>query len=177
MTKRPALGFAELSATLLPGSPAGITFSLKRDRWLKTTTDPKGPPRPESYVLSVNQGGTQNNVDSNYMYIGGGRSIMVAGSPPAGEAGANPYTAGIEILGAGNGASRDAGAGPAFTGFAMKMVTAAGDAIDNGDVVETGWTNRSGETINTDDSVFGSDVTASAIPFGMALTTQVVTYR
>jgi hypothetical protein len=92
------------------------------------------------------------------MYIGGGKSVITNGlSVPT------PYTAGISILEAGNGGSRDAGAGPAFTGFQMKMVTATG-TVANAGVVETGWVNRSGVTITTGQSIFGSDVAASAAP-------------
>jgi hypothetical protein len=90
---------------------------------------------------------------STLMYIGGGRSL------PDGTS--SPYTAGFGIGGAGNGASRDAGAGPAFTGFTMKLVTAAAP-VAAGAVVEAGWTNRAGYGIGTNDSVFGSAVTASA---------------
>jgi hypothetical protein len=101
---------------------------------------------------------TVNTVASARMYIGGGRSVITNGlSVPT------PYTAGISILEAGNGGSRDAGAGPAFTGFQMKMVTATG-TVANAGVVETGWVNRSGVTITTGQSIFGSDVAASAAP-------------
>jgi hypothetical protein len=98
--------------------------------------------------------------DSTIMYIGGGKCTKnVDGlAPPV------PYTAGFGIGAAGQGGSRDAGAGPApFTGFAMKMVTAAaGVAI--GGVVETGFVNRTGQALLTDQSVFGSSTTASATP-------------
>lgn len=87
------------------------------------------------------------------MYIGGGRS-NADGTP-------NPYTAGFGIGAAGNGGSRDAGAGPAFTGFSIKMVTATG-AVANGAAVETGFQNRSGIALTTGQSVFGSSTTASA---------------
>jgi hypothetical protein len=107
--------------------------------------------------------GTPGTVNSNMMYIGGGRSVMVNGAPPAGEAGADPYTAGVLILGAGNGAARDAGAGPAFTGFPMKMVTATIE-VANGADIEAGFANRTGLTMPADTSAFGSDALASAIP-------------
>ena len=87
------------------------------------------------------------------MYIGGGRSDA-AGAP-------NPYTAGFGIGGAGQGGSRDGGAGPAFTGFLNKTVTAVA-TVANGAVVETGWVNRSGVSITSGQSVFGSAVAASA---------------
>ena len=86
--------------------------------------------------------------------IGGGKST-VSGllSTPA------PYVA-QPLLTAGNGGSRDAGAGPAFTGFGTKLVTAAAD-IANGAVIETGWVNRQGSTLKTGLSQFGSSVAAS----------------
>jgi hypothetical protein len=92
-------------------------------------------------------------IDSTRMYIGGGRSTNT-GAP-------NPYTAGIALCGAGNGGSRDGGAGPAFLGFPMKMVTATG-AVANGAAIETGWTNRSGVSLKTGESCFGSGTAALA---------------
>jgi hypothetical protein len=92
-------------------------------------------------------------INSTRMYIGGGRSSS-SGSP-------NPYTAGIALCGAGNSASRDGGAGPAFTGFPMKTVTATG-SVANGAAIETNWTNRSGKTLTTGQSAFGSGVTVLA---------------
>jgi hypothetical protein len=99
------------------------------------------------------------------MYIGGGKCTKnVDGLAPA-----VPYTAGFGIGGAGNGGlstaggSRDAGAGPAFTGFKVKSVTAAG-TVANGAAVETGWVNRSGQSLATGDSVFGLASAASATP-------------
>lgn len=109
--------------------------------------------------------------DSTFMYIGGGKTAIVAGTGPNGNgwptqakvASSVPYVAGFGIGAAGNGGSRDAGAGPAFTGFPMKMVTAAG-AVANGAVIEAGWTNRSNVGLVVGQSVFGSQVAASAAP-------------
>lgn len=103
--------------------------------------------------------------------IGGGRSSLVNGTGPNGNgtpAGTQvsvpqPYTAGTKLLGAGQGGSRDAGAGPAFTGFEKKPVTAVG-AVANGAVVETGWVNRSGVSLVATDSVLGSASAASSAP-------------
>jgi hypothetical protein len=92
--------------------------------------------------------GTQNVVNSTQMYIGGGKSDATGASVP--------YSAGVAICGAGNGGSRDGGAGPAFTGFPMKMVTATG-AVVNGAAIETGFVNRSGVTMATGESAHGSD--------------------
>lgn len=89
--------------------------------------------------------------------IGGGKSTAcVDGIAPT-----VPYTAGFQILGFGNGGSRDAGAGPAFTGFGAKMVTATG-AVANGVAIETGFLNRSGLPMTTGQSAFGSATAASA---------------
>jgi hypothetical protein len=45
----------------------------------------------------------------------------------------------------------------------MKMVTAAA-GVAVGGVVETGFVNRTGQALLTDQSVFGSSTTASATP-------------
>jgi hypothetical protein len=103
--------------------------------------------------------GVKNTVNSTMMYIGGGR----CNATDNGYAEPVPYTAGVLILGAGNGGSRDAGAGPAFTGFALKMVTATG-AVTNGSVIETGWANRSGVTLAAGQSVYGSAAAATPAP-------------
>lgn len=87
--------------------------------------------------------------------IGGGKSTaMVNGSAPT-----VPYVA-QPLLGFGNGGSRDAGAGPAFTGFGEKMVTAVA-TVANGAAVETGFINRSGISVTIGQSTFGSDAAAS----------------
>jgi|SRR5215831_19834149 len=100
--------------------------------------------------------------DARCLAIGGGRnSITVVGGDYArGTSAPNPYAV-QPLLAFGNGGSRDAGAGPAFTGFAMRMVTAAG-SVANGSVVETGYVNRSGVTLATGLSQFGSYTAASA---------------
>lgn len=120
----------------------------------------------DDYVPGVTLPNGNAATTSILMYIGSGRS-KTSGAPnysnPDGQAGTNPYTAGFGIGMAGNGGSRDAGAGPAFTGFTVKTVTAVAD-VANGAVVETGFTNRSGVTITTGQSVFGSSTTASAAP-------------
>jgi hypothetical protein len=99
------------------------------------------------------------STNSTLCYIGGGRSNANSG----GSAAPNPYTAGFGLCGAGNGGSRDGGAGPAFTGFHIKTVTATG-TVANGAVVETGWVNRSGVSLVAGQSVFGSAATQVAAP-------------
>jgi hypothetical protein len=99
--------------------------------------------------------------DSTLMYIGGGRETRVpAVTGPMTNV---PYTLGHGIGGAGNGGSRDAGAGPAFTGFRIKSVTAAA-GVANGAVVETGWVNRSGVALITGNTVFAPASAASVVP-------------
>jgi len=70
-----------------------------------------------------------------------------------------PYVA-QPLLAFGAGSSRDAGAGPAFTGFGTKMVTAAG-AVADGAAIEAGFTNRTGVAMIATQSAFGSSTTAS----------------
>ena len=93
--------------------------------------------------------------------IGGGKNTIVGGGATGlGVSTPAPYLV-QPLLGFGAGGSRDAGAGPAFTGFATKMVTAVG-AVAHGAVVETGFVNRSNTAMVATDSVFGSSTTASA---------------
>ena len=109
----------------------------------------------DDYTPGVTKPDGTASANSTLMYIGGGKSDVNGISAP--------YTAGFGIGMAGQGASRDAGAGPAFTGFTIKTVTATG-AVALGGVVEAGFTNRSGVALVTDQSVFGSAVAASAAP-------------
>ena len=109
----------------------------------------------------TNPDGT-TRLDSCLVAIGGGRSV-IAGGVAGGLSQPSPYTAGFGLLGAGNGGSRDAGAGPAFTGFEMKMVTATG-AVANGAAIEAGWINRSGVAMVATDSAFGSAAAGSVAP-------------
>lgn len=114
----------------------------------------------DDYTPGVTKPDGTASADATIMYIGGGRSSATGASygrpfPPA------PYTAGFGIGGAGAGGSRDAGAGPAFTGFLNKMVTATG-ATANGAAIEVGFANRSGVALANGQSTFGSSTTASA---------------
>jgi hypothetical protein len=108
---------------------------------------------------------TTNFTDGRYMYIGGGRSTANATTPDKYSVPfvANPYVTGIALLAAGNGGSRDAGAGPAFTGFGMRLLAATG-AVANGNVVVVGYTTRSGIGLVNGQSVFTSEVAAQAAP-------------
>lgn len=121
-----------------------------------------GPVAPQSikdagftddYTPGVTKPDGTAAANSTLMYIGGGKSNAL-GAPV-------PYVAGFGIGGAGNGGSRDAGAGPAFTGFLEKMVTGA---AANGAAIEAGWINRSGVATLAGQSAFGSSNAASAAP-------------
>jgi hypothetical protein len=95
-------------------------------------------------------------VDARYLCIGGGRSNATAN----GIATNNPY-APQPILAWGNGGSRDAGVGPAFTGFGLYSVSATA-AVAVGAAVEAGYINRSPVALIAGQSVFGSNAAASA---------------
>jgi hypothetical protein len=99
--------------------------------------------------------------DARLLAIGGGRSgpatVANGGAAPTTPWNAQP------ILAFGNGGSRDAGAGPAFTGFGMRMSTAAAAAAP-GAVIEAGYTNRSTATIPIGAAGFGSTIAASPAP-------------
>jgi hypothetical protein len=103
-----------------------------------------------------------STINSTIMYIGGGKMTM-SGAVGNQVGAPTPYTAGIAICGAGNGGSRDGGAGPAFTGFPQKMVTATA-GVANGAAVEAGWNNRSGVALVATQSVYGSSTTQLAAP-------------
>jgi len=92
--------------------------------------------------------------------IGGGKNTIVGGGATGlGVSTVAPYVA-QPLLAFGAGSSRDAGAGPAFTGFGTKMVTAAG-AVADGAAIEAGFTNRTGVAMIATQSAFGSSTTAS----------------
>jgi hypothetical protein len=99
--------------------------------------------------------------------IGGGRSTITAGAGTdwsKGTSNPNPY-ASQPLLDMGLGGSRDAGAGPAFTGFSLKLVTASA-AVAQGAAIEAGWVNRtapaaSGISLKGGNHAFGSSTAAS----------------
>ena len=98
--------------------------------------------------------------------IGGGKSTItvVAGDVAKGLSVVSPYNV-QPILDMGVGGSRDAGAGPAFTGFGMKSVTATAD-VAQGAAIEAGFVNRtapaaSGIVLKNGSSAFGSATAAS----------------
>jgi len=155
-----------VNASVSPATPPWAIFRAKFDDNHipgERTTVYAAPPPPGVVVTDV--------VDSKVMYIGGGKSAIVAGTGPNGNgypaswnvSSPVPYVAGIALVGAGNGGSRDGGAGPAFTGFPLKMVTAVG-AVANGADIEVGFANRSGVAMVATESAFGSAGAQLAAP-------------
>lgn len=133
------IGFG-LNYIIGPTAPASISASGFMDDYTPGVSLPSG-------VLATN---------ARLTCIGGGRS----GACTAGIAATNPYNA-QPLLGFGNGGSRDAGAGPAYTGFGAKTVTATG-SVATGAAIETGFLNRTGSAMVSGQSAFGSSNTASA---------------
>jgi hypothetical protein len=125
---------------------------------------PIAPDFTDDYTPGVTLPGGTASPNSTLVAIGGGKSTAHSEAQgTTGIAATVPYTAGFQLLAFGNGGSRDAGAGPAFTGFPMKLVTATG-AVANGAVIETGFSNRSGVGMVAGQSQFGSSAAASAAP-------------
>jgi hypothetical protein len=111
-------------------------------------------------VTKVTSAGLAASTIAELTAIGGGKCL--APSEAAGTTGIavpDPYVA-QPLLGFGGGGSRDAGAGPAFTGFATKMVTATG-AVAIGAAIETGFLNRASGAMVSGQSEFGSATAAS----------------
>lgn len=138
-----ATGIGFGSPPLLPPGSLVPPMGNFDDDYTVGLTRPDGTPSPNSTIMYIGGGKCTKNVDGL--------------APPV------PYTAGFAMSCAGQGGSRDAGAGPAFTGFALKSVTAAAD-VAPGAAVEAGWVNRSGLTVPTGYSVFGSATAASVAP-------------
>jgi hypothetical protein len=106
----------------------------------------------DDYIPGVDLPVGTTATDSKMTYIGGGRSTA-DGTP-------DPYDAtDVGICMAGNGGSRDAGT----AGFPVKTVTATG-TVANGAAVETGFLNRSGQSITVGQSVFGSGTASNTTP-------------
>jgi hypothetical protein len=107
------------------------------------------------YVPGVTKPDGTAAANATLLAIGGGRS----GANVNGIAPTNPYAA-QPILAWGNGGSRDAGVGPAFTGFGLYSVSATA-AVAVGAAVEAGYINRSPVALAIGQSVFGSNAAAS----------------
>jgi hypothetical protein len=123
---------------------------------------------PGVSIRLVAQSTLQTATTSILTAIGGGKSTIVDGTgangngTPASEKVSTPVPYNAQpLLGWGNGGNRDAGAGPAFTGFAIKTVTASVATVAEGAAIETGWLNRSGRTMVNTESAFGSATAAS----------------
>lgn len=123
-----------------PTAPASIRNAGFTDDYTVGVSMPSGVPATLAILTAI--GGGKSNAATN------------------GAAATAPYNV-QPLLAFGNGGSRDAGAGPDFTGFATKTVTAAG-TVANGAVIETGWVNRSGVSMVTGQSAFGNSSAASA---------------
>lgn len=111
----------------------------------------------DNYVPGTTLPDGTTAADARLTSIGGGRSTA---NTPAAPTEPNPYNA-QPLLNFGNGGSRDGGAGPAFTGFSIKTVTATG-TVANGAAIEAGFINRQGVDITAGLSQFGSSTAASA---------------
>lgn len=95
--------------------------------------------------------------DARLLLIGGGRSNPATN----GFSLANPLAA-QPLLGFGNGGSRDAGAGPAFTGFGQQIVTATATTAPGAAIV-AGYINRGSGNVLAGQSDFGSSAAASSV--------------
>lgn len=120
----------------------------------------------DDYVPGQDLPSSSAIVGSALQYIGGGRTALVNGTgangngTPAGTLYPSVLVYAVGMVGlcmAGNGGNRDGGTTP-FTGFPVKTVTAVTD-ITNGGVIEAGFVNRSGVTVLTGQSAFGSSTT------------------
>lgn len=134
-------------------APVGIFKSGFNDNGIPGEVPTYSAPPPNGVVSS-------NAIDSTRMYIGGGRTASTGATlgrpfPP------DPYTAGIAICGAGQGASRDGGGSAPHTGFPLKAVTASG-AVSAGAAIEAGWENRSGVAMVSGQSSHGASTTELA---------------
>jgi hypothetical protein len=104
----------------------------------------------DNYVPGQSLPSASQAADASIMYIGGGLSNALGVPTPR-------AIATVGLCMAGQGGSRDGGTTP-FTGFPIKTVTATA-SVANGAAVETGFVNRSGVTIASGRSVFGSSTT------------------
>ena len=123
-----------------PTAPASIAAKGFQDDYIPGVSLPSG-------VLAT---------DARLTCIGGGKSTAcVNGVAPT-----VPYEE-QPLMAFGEGGSRDAGAGPAYTGFSIKMVTASG-AVAEDAAIEAGFLNRNTRALVTGESAFGNSNTASA---------------
>lgn len=148
----------------------GMGFNATRRLNVSTGTAPATPPQSiknagftDDYIPGVTLPNGTLATTAILLAIGGGRSNIVGGGNTGlGVSTVAPFIA-VPILGFGAGGSRDAGAGPVFTGFGTKIVTAAG-AVAIGAVVETGFVNRGESAMVATESILGSGTGASVTP-------------
>lgn len=130
-------------------APASVVAAGFNDNDIPGEVPTYAAPPPPGVVAS-------SAINSTRMYIGGGRTVAESVTPDkySKPFKPSPYTAGVALAAAGGGnATRDNGAGPAFTGAPMKVVTATG-AVANGAAVETGILNATVALVSGQ-SVFG----------------------
>jgi len=134
-------------------------------------TSPATPPQAiknsgwsDDYIPGMNTPAVTAAPDARFTSIGGGRSniLPAPGNTGFGVSTPVPFSA-VPLLGWGAGGSRDAGAGPIFTGFPTKTVTATG-AVAIGAAIEANWLNRSDFAMVATESAFGSGTAASVTP-------------
>jgi hypothetical protein len=128
-----------VNVVINPPAPAAIIAAGFSAVFKPGTTMPDGSQAPDARLVA----------------IGGGRS----GPAANGIAPTNPFNA-QPLLGFGNGGSRDAGAGPAFTGFPVTMCTAAADTAVGGAIIAA-FLNRGPGVLKAGYSTFGSGTNAS----------------
>ena len=133
----------------------GIGFGLNRVVGVPNPSSLVAGGFNDDYVPGITLPNGTLAVDARLTCIGGGRS----GPALNGAAANTPYDE-QPLLAFGNGASRDGGAGPAFTGFSVRSVIAAG-ATAPGAAIEPGYLNRTGVAMITGQAAFGSSVAAS----------------
>lgn len=109
----------------------------------------------DDYTPGITMPDGEDAEDARLTAIGGGYSKAAED----GEAATDPYNA-VPLLGFGAGTSRDAGSGPEHTGYSIKTVTASG-TVANGAEIESGFVNRTGVSLTTGQSAFGSATAAS----------------
>ena len=167
--------FCDVTAGLLNSTGAlntGIGFGSNRVQGLTAPASIVASGFNDDYIPGItfyipSSASAQTATTAILTCIGGGKSTAnVDGNAPT-----VPYNA-QPLLGFGAGGSRDAGAGPAFTGFSTKMVTATG-SVANGAAIEAGFLNRVSDgtqlvpagtavTMTTGQSSFGSSTIASS---------------
>lgn len=140
----------------------GIGFGMNNFDGFQNNQPGRVLPDPnftDDYTPGVTMPAGTVAVDARLTAIGGGKVVVTGNSQEIYTV--TPYND-QPLLGFGGGGARDAGAGPAFTGFATKAVTATG-AVAVGAAVEAGFLNRTSFALNAGKTVFGSANAASPV--------------